>query len=274
MDLSASGLTKDAKGIWRRADAPKADLSFPEHGHDSCFAIEDNSFWFAHRTECIATALRSYPFEGPFLDIGGGNGAVASGLSKRGIPTVLLEPGPEGAHNARKRGVEDVICATLDEANFEPASFGGAGLFDVIEHVEDDNALLRSAHRILRPHGVLCVTVPAYQLLWSAEDEHAGHYRRYTRKSLEQALERAGFEVRYSTYLFAPLTVPLFVFRSLRYRLGRPAKDIDANASAQHTPSPIARTVMNAALAPEQHRIAKQRLVPFGTSCLAVATRR
>jgi SAM-dependent methyltransferase len=270
-----SNLSKDPSGIWVRTGSAPPDLDFPTDGHAACFRIEDDSFWFEHRTACIHAALARHRWDGPFLDVGGGNGAVSKGLERRGIPCVMLEPGIEGARNAKARGLGDVVCATIEEAAFAPASFGAAGLFDVIEHVADDHALLRAVHRVLRPHGVLAVTVPAHPWLWSAEDEVAGHHRRYTRRSLGAALERAGFEVTYDTYVFAALVPPMFALRALRHRLGRRDDgEVMQTAEAQHTPRRAARLAADALLAPELFAIRRGRRIPTGTTCLAVALAR
>lgn len=278
MDVTniSKDLERDGSGIWvPRSKIGRESVSFPEAGYDACFELEDASFWFSHRNEVIAAALARHPFEGPLLDVGGGNGAVSARLAAGGIDAVMLEPGPEGARNARARGLDTVVCATLDNAGFARGSFGGAGLFDVIEHVVDDAELLLSVHDVVRPNGVLAVTVPAYEWLWSAEDEVAGHHRRYTLPRLLHVLDAAGFDVRYATYFFAALTVPVFFARSVRYRLGRrPSDEVWEAAGRQHTPSGAARRIMDLLLAPELAAIRAGRRVPFGTSCLAIARAR
>jgi SAM-dependent methyltransferase len=275
MDLSAISATLDRgpEGIWcPRVAGSGESVSYPEQGNDACFAIEDDSFWFAHRSDCISAALGRFPFSGPFLDVGGGNGAVSQRLAADGIETVLLEPGPLGVVNARKRALPNVVCATIREAAFAASSFVAAGLFDVIEHVEDEAELLADVHHVLRPGGILCVTVPAYTWLWSAEDEDAGHYRRYTIRRLRCVLEASGFTVDYLTYFFAPLVAPLFLGRSLRYRLGR--RSDAARSAAQHTPRGVTRHAVAALLAPEARIIRRAGRIPLGTSILAVARAR
>ena len=274
MDLAkiSSALERGTDGVWRPSVASSQAISFPENGYAECFALEDSSFWFAHRNELLSIALRRFPIDGAFIDIGGGNGVVSKRLTADGLEAVLIEPGAEGAHNARKRGLPNVICATLDDAKLGEASFGGAGLFDVIEHVEDDAALLHSTRRILRPGGVLAVTVPAYQWLWSAEDEMAGHFRRYDIAQLDAVLARAGFETQYASYFFAALTPPIFVLRSLRHRFApRSNADVERAAATHHTPSALSRHTMNVLLGPELRAVRAGRSIPFGSSILAIA---
>ena len=268
-------LEKSDDGIWTPRTTRHEAVSFPDDGHDVCFRIEDASLWFAHRNACIAAALLRHGVDGPLLDVGGGNGAVSKALEERGIDTVLLEPGREGARNARRRGVRNVICATLQDAGIEAGAFGAAGAFDVIEHVADDAALLREIHRVLRPGGTLCVTVPAYGWLWSSEDELAGHHRRYSRGRLEALLAGGAFKVEYATHFFAPFTLPVLLMRSVPHRLRarRSVEEVSEGAARQHIMSPFPRRVMTSVLAPEVWRIASGRTIPFGTSILAVATK-
>lgn len=276
LDLAALGsnLVQDDAGIWRRHAAPTHELSFPEDGHGVCFGVEDDSFWHAHRNAVILSALHRAGVHGPVLDVGGGNGAVSRAIEAAGLSAVMLEPGPEGARNARRRGLPTVVCSTLEEAGFPEDAFGAAGLFDVAEHVEDDAALFREVARVLRPGGTLCVTVPAHRWLWSDEDELAGHYRRYSLRSLHHSLVACGFDVRYETYFFSALTAPVFLLRSVPHHLfDRDPDAIQAAAARAHVPSAASRKVMNALLAPELAWIRAGRRMPIGTSCLAIAVK-
>lgn len=222
--MSAGGLAfdgdlrRDRYGI--RTHPESRDVSYPEDGHGRLALLEDRSFWFAHRNRVIIDSLRRFPPPGPLLDVGGGNGYVTRGILDAGFPAALLEPGPAGAFNAKTlRNIPDVICATLEDAAPSPGSLGAIGCFDVFEHVEDDAALAARIRGFLMPHGFLFATVPAGEWLWSAADGAAGHFRRYRRRDIPRLLG-PGFGIARCVPFFAPLVLPLFVARSLPYRLG------------------------------------------------------
>ncbi len=73
--------------------------------------------------------------------------------------------------------------------------FDVACAFDVLEHIDDDQATLAGLHHALKPDGILLITVPQHPRLWSAADEYAHHQRRYTRRLLRKRLREAGFEI-------------------------------------------------------------------------------
>ena len=221
MALLSGALHLDERtGIWRANVAAGTDVSYPADHNAACFQLEDGSFWFTHRNRCIIAAVRRFPPDGFILDVGGGNGFVAQGLIDAGFETALLEPGCAGAHNAKQaRRVPTVINATLDEAAIRPGSVPNIGLFDVLEHIDDDRRFARRLSDIIRPGGFLYLTVPAFDWLWSMSDVDAMHYRRYTRRTLTDALT-GGFEVLYSTYLFQRLVPLSMLSRALPYRIG------------------------------------------------------
>jgi SAM-dependent methyltransferase len=266
----ARGLTEHDDGIWRAS--ARAAVDYPDEANAFCFAVEERSFWFDYRNRCILGLLRNFPPAGPIVDIGGGNGFVSLALQRAGYPTVVVEPGPIGAHNARDRGLSPVVCATLEDAAFRSASLDAAALFDVIEHVQDDGGLLGEVRRVLKPGSRLYLTVPAFRALWSAEDEAIGHHRRYTLSSLASRLAAAGFAVDYATYIFAPLVVPLFLLRTLPSRLGWRTSIDRARTAAELRPARgTVLRVVTALLDVEVTMVGRRRPIPFGTSCLVAA---
>lgn len=269
----SDSLTLGEDGIWYAAERSK--VSYPIQGNDNCFALESSSFWFNHRNRCIVSVVNTFPpvDGGPILDIGGGNGFVSMGLARAGYDVVLLEPGPSGARNARQRGLEHVICASSDNAHLKPGSFAAVGLFDVIEHIEDDAGFLCSIKTLLRKGGRLYATVPAYSSLWSDHDVEAGHFRRYTLPEICELLTSVGFRIDYGTYFFRPLPVPVYLLRTmpfkLRFRRSRPAAD-----QVQRDHASSNRTFSNCLqwiLRPEIGLINRRKKMHFGGSCILAA---
>ena len=261
-------------GVWRAGADTAGPISYPAHQNDACFRLEDGSFWFTHRNKCIVTAVRRFPPDGFILDVGGGNGFVARGLIDAGYETALLEPGDDGARNARQaRQLPTVINATMDEAAIRPGSVPSVGLFDVLEHIEDDRAFVHHLHEIMQPGGLLYLTVPSFNWLWSTSDADAMHFRRYTRRSLADVLAR-DFDVLYATYLFQRL-VPLTVLvRALPYRAGlaRP-KPPDAYEREHAIGRRWLADMFSRALNHEITAIAAGKSLAVGSSLLVVARR-
>ena len=90
--INIQTISRDLKcsndGIWNTSN--KKEISYPADGSDTCFAIEDNSFWFQHRNKCITTLIDNYPPKnnGEIFDIGGGNGFVTLGIAQAGYNAV------------------------------------------------------------------------------------------------------------------------------------------------------------------------------------------
>jgi hypothetical protein len=127
-------------GYWRSIQSDS--VSYPAWGNEACFAVEESSFWFRHRNDCILKAIETFPPGAAFFDVGGGNGFVAKAIEDSGVDVVLIEPGLAGVRNALKRGVRHVVCGTLGQAGFLDRIIPSVGLFDVIEHIENDGEFL------------------------------------------------------------------------------------------------------------------------------------
>lgn len=257
-------------GLWV---TPKVgEVSYPEDANEACFAVEERSFWFRHRNNCIVEAIRRFPPSGAVFDVGGGNGYVGRALQDEGLEVVLVEPGAQGARHAITRGLRHVIHGTLADAGFLPETVPAVGLFDVLEHIAADAEFLRGLRDILTPGGRLYLTVPAFQWLWSTEDRYAGHFRRYSTRTLKRLLEQTGYEVEYVTHIFGFLPLPIFLFRALPYRLGFTRDKMEGVAASDHElRNPAVRQAVEALLNRELSRIAAGSGCQFGGSCLAVA---
>ena len=142
---------------------------------------------------------------------------------------------------------------------------------DVIEHLPDDRDAVRWAADLLRPDGLMIITVPAYQWLFSDHDRALGHFRRYTRTRLIATLPPAMEVVTagYFTHLAFPFAVAARAAWSLRRMFGQaaPAKQSSPRGGF------LARLLSHMHVA-ELALIRKGYRPPFGLSVYMVARRR
>jgi len=265
----ATNLELGEQGIW--FSKGKSNISYPSAGNAACFEIEDHSFWFQHRNRCITAIVRAFPPSGALFDLGGGNGFVSLGLQQAGWQSIVVEPGNAGAINARKRGLANVICATLEDADFRSHSLPAAGLFDVLEHISNDAKFLRYLHGRLIIGGRIYLTVPAHQWLWSVEDVSAGHFRRYTLSSLISLLDRSGFEIEFASYIFLLLPLPILLNRTIPSLLGLRKAETAEEAIRELRGHSKTLKLAAGVFDWELRRLERKKTIPAGGSCLVVA---
>jgi ubiquinone/menaquinone biosynthesis C-methylase UbiE len=129
------------------------------------------------------------------LDVGAGSGTFSNRLSARGFDVTSTDITDEALGVLRERVSGTVERADAVALPFEDDSFDAVVLAEVLEHLEDDEGALAEAARVLRPKGVLGISVPRNPAWFSRSDRWAGHVRRYTRQQLEGRVGAAGFEI-------------------------------------------------------------------------------
>ncbi len=247
---------------------------------------EDQHWWFATRTWSLLNLLDAAvqrrtahgalsPGTLEVLDLGCGAGNMIHHLSRYGnVKGVDVDARPVAM--AQARGYDVRQGDVTREIPFPDASFDLVTALDVIEHVDQDEGILRQAHRVLRPGGSLAITTPAFQWLWSYNDVLNGHRRRYTPRELRERLERAGFQVRRLTFGFFfvfPLTAPLLL---LRNRLGNKQHlsshhfEQDAYQVEMEPVAPWLNQLLRGVGRVEAALVARTDL-PIGTSLMCVA---
>ena len=131
----------------------------------------------------------------------------------------MIEPDLNGVLNARERGVKNLICSSFYNLNWTDKKLDNVALFDVLEHIEKDTEFLIQLGAHLKKEGLLYITVPSYKILFSTEDTHDGHFRRYTLTELKQKLTLSGFKIQYASYFFTYLFFPILFLKALPSKL-------------------------------------------------------
>jgi SAM-dependent methyltransferase len=129
------------------------------------------------------------------LDAGAGQGSLSAKLAALGFEVTSTDASPAAVEVLRERVSGQALAADVTSLPFADQTFDAAVLGEVLEHVEDDRAALVEIARVLRPSGVLTLSVPANPKLFGPSDVWAGHVRRYTRPALIDACTSAGLTV-------------------------------------------------------------------------------
>lgn len=196
-------------------DVEKNHIDYNSQGLDNLFKEEERYFWFIARKEFILQQLKSIiKLSSKMIEIGAGTGNVSRYLQSKGYTNIAVgEMHSNGLKYAKSYGIDKCYQFDLLKTPFID-EFDSLCLFDVLEHIDNDNLALENVYKMLRNNGHVILTVPAHKWLWNRSDAIAGHKRRYTKKQLVSRLERNGFKIEISRYFFISI-VPLLLLRKL-----------------------------------------------------------
>lgn len=181
---------------------------------------EDNYWWHIGRKSIIERRLKSVTKTDEredvrILNIGCGTGGTIPMLEEHGR-TMNVDTSPEAIKIARQRGIKELRLIGRDGLPFEDNSFDIIVALDVLEHIEEDLDALREWTRVLKKEGVIILTVPAYQWLWSEHDEALHHFRRYNASGLHKLLNLAGLKATKRSYIITSTLIPIVMYRLIK----------------------------------------------------------
>ncbi len=188
-------------------------------------AVETEHFWFVARNEMIRSLILQFipaPRGSTFLDIGCGTGVMLGILERAGFTPTGLDINARAI--AYALAVSNAAFVRQSVFTYVPRrKFAAVGVFDVVEHVEDDIGFFKRCHTFLTPSGYLFLTVPANPRLWSEIDALSGHQRRYTKNDVQTKLEQSGFRILFLGH-WNTLLLPVYaLWRMMTDRFGRDA---------------------------------------------------
>ncbi|MBN2493389.1 MAG: glycosyltransferase [Deltaproteobacteria bacterium] len=197
-----------------------------EYGY--MFEMESTHWWFRSKYKLVRKWIRESGLERPeILDVGCGTGGFLYTLGGLGTGHGA-DVSDKAIAFCRSRGLERVRCCPAEAIDFEAGRFDVVTCLDLLEHLPEPVRALAEMRRVLRPGGLLLVTVPALKLLWSQHDEALCHLRRYDRGRLERELREAGFIVERTGYFFHSsfyAVAPIRILRRFRVEGGQPSSD-------------------------------------------------
>lgn len=231
-------------------------------------ASDERHWWYRGRRRVVRAELERLPLprDARLLDAGCGSGRTLDELARFGR-VCGVDLSAEAVETARRRGYDDVQVARVEALPFADATFDVVTCLDVIEHTPDDRATLAELRRVTRPGGLLLVTVPAYQALWSQHDEVNRHFRRYDRASLRAASRAGGWDVVDDTHFNGLLLAP-----AAAVRLSQRHRHVHRRSDLELTP-PVLNGVLELPLRLESRLLAAGTRLPAGLSLLAVLRR-
>lgn len=228
---------------------------------------EESHWWFAARSEIVRRIIERYGNLNKgdtILDIGCGTGAIMKELSKS-YNMVGIDMSPLAVEYSKKRGLTNVFEMSAQEFPKEKFNVKAVLLLDVIEHIDDDVDVLKTARDIVGRDGRVIITVPAYQWMWSAHDVANHHKRRYNSTTLRASLAAAGLQPIKMTY-YNTLLFPLAALKKLIDR----NKDVKGASDAVDQPSALVNSIFKTIFASEKSIVPSINL-PYGVSLLTVA---
>ena len=194
--------------------------------YENLAKVETQHWFYVGKREIVRHWIqRAHPLQSNHLltDCGAGTGTFAAEMLAS-CRVLALDDHEESLALARaKLGPERVKNGTCVSLPLSDHSVDVLTALDVIEHVEHDQQALAEFSRVVRPGGIVVITVPALMMLWSDWDVALHHFRRYTRRSLTSLVPRQSFEIVHCNYVNVavfPLVLLVRKWRAFKTRIG------------------------------------------------------
>lgn len=235
-------------------------------------ALEREHWYYAGKRQLVREWILRVrpPARGDLLlDCGAGTGLFAEEMSTL-CRVLVLDDHEEALRILRTRfRPEQILHLAGDQVPLPEASLEYTTALDVLEHVSDDAAVVRGFHRLLKPGGLVVVTVPAGRELWSDWDVALHHFRRYDRRQLRAIFPTADWEVVHANYTNVLVYPAVWVVR--RWRARRKGGVAAGGRSEDRIPPRWINSLLRTTFV----GLARCRWpLPFGVSLLLVARKR
>lgn len=179
------------------------------------YQVEERHWWHRQKRRIIHSLINRYHSQpGKVLDVGCGSGKIlvelqSQGWQAEGVDTVVAQ--------ARRRDLKlKKINLQTQPLPYRKNYFDLVICLDTLEHMADDRLLMAEMARVVKPGGTIIISVPAYQRLFSYWDTMLGHFRRYNRRTLLQAIPKKTLTPVLVSYFFSFLLLPAIFIRLIK----------------------------------------------------------
>lgn len=156
---------------------------------------------------CLEQMIDHYQLQPPFLDVGCGIGDLSCYLAGKNWQGKSIDFSETAIEKAQKNLKKFPLITVENKSLFdEKEKFKTILMWDILEHLEEDEIALQKIHTLLLEGGHLLVAIPSNPSEWRWDDDFYGHYRRYSAQDISDKLIRAGFK----PIIFWDFTYPVF----------------------------------------------------------------
>lgn len=231
---------------------------------------EGAHWWYVARRKILSSIIKkiSLPKNARILEIGSGTGGNLEMLFEYGmVDGMEMDTNAVDHANAKTSNKFKIYNGSFpDDIGMLVSCYDLVCMFDVLEHIDRDEASLACLKNIMKADGKVVITVPAYEWMWSLHDELLHHKRRYVAKKLVEKVKNAGLKVDRLTYYNAILFPLVLIGRGMdKYRGGDKVTGVD-------TPPMAINKVLEGVFCFERYLL-KYFDFPFGVSLMCVLSR-
>lgn len=176
---------------------------------------DESSPWILAKQELLLVILEKFSsHRSEILDVGCGMGGPMRCLEKAGFQVFGIDKYRKAVEFCRKRNLV-AKCGLAEKIPFPESSFDVIIALELLEHLNKPPKAIEEFARVLKPNGLLIVSVPAFNFFWNALDEMSRHFKRYTASILKKEINPV-FEPLKVSYIFFSAFFPMLVLRFFR----------------------------------------------------------